>query len=202
MSAFWCELAWLGGEEPETGVLIECDGERIASVAAGVAATDGARVLGGLTLPGLANGHSHSFQRALRGRTQRVTGGSFWTWREQMYAQATACDPDSILALARSTFAEMALAGMTLVGEFHYVHHDRDGTPYSDPNELGRAIIAAAADVGIRVTLLDACYLNGGLPRFRDVSAEAWAARVSELSPMSIVLPSSSGARTASCRSK
>lgn len=183
MTAFWCELAWLGGAQPEAGVLIECDGERIASVAAGVAAPDGARVLDGLTLPGFANGHSHSFQRALRGRTQRVTGGSFWTWREQMYEQATACDPDSILALARATFAEMALAGMTLVGEFHYVHHDRDGTPYSDPNELGRAIIAAAADAGIRVTLLDACYLNGGLPRFRDASAEAWAARVSELSP-------------------
>ena len=181
MTAFWCELAWLGGAEPQAGVLIETDGERIASIAAGVAAPDGAVVLGGLTLPGLANAHSHSFQRALRGRTQRVTGGSFWTWREQMYEQALACDPDSFLALARATFAEMALAGITLVGEFHYVHHNRDGTPYDEPNTLGAAIIAAAADAGIRVTLIDACYLNGGLPRFRDADVEAWAARVSQL---------------------
>jgi formiminoglutamate deiminase len=161
--------------------LIECDGERIASVTAGVAATDGARVLHGLTLPGLANAHSHSFQRALRGRTQRRTRGSFWTWREQMYEHAMACDPDSFQALARATFAEMALAGITLVGEFHYMHHERDGSHYREENALGEAIIAAAAEVGIRLTLLDACYLHGGLPRFRDASAEAWSARVSRL---------------------
>jgi formiminoglutamate deiminase len=162
-------------------VLLECDGEQIASVAAGVAAPDGARVLRGLTLPGLANAHSHSFQRALRGRTQRATGGSFWTWREQMYELALACELDSFQALARATFAEMALAGITLVGEFHYVHHDRDGNPYGDPNALGAAILAAAAQAGIRVTLLDACYLHGGLPRFRDAGVDAWVARVSLL---------------------
>jgi formiminoglutamate deiminase len=183
LSTFWCELAWLGDAEPRSGVLIECAGERIASVAAGVAASDGARVLRGLTLPGLANAHSHSFQRALRGRTQRFTGGSFWTWREQMYELAMACDPDSFEALARATFAEMALAGITLVGEFHYMHHQPDGLHYRDENAFGEALIAAAAQAGIRLTLLDTCYLHGGLPRFRDASAEAWSARVSRLTP-------------------
>jgi formiminoglutamate deiminase len=181
LSVYWCELAWLGGAEPAASVLIECDGDRIASIAAGVAAPDGARVLGGLTLPGLANAHSHAFQRALRGRTQRARGGSFWTWREQMYELALACELDTFQALARATFAEMALAGITLVGEFHYVHHDRDGNPYGDPNALGQAIMSAAAQAGIRVTLLDACYLHGGLPRFRDPDVDAWVARVSRL---------------------
>jgi formiminoglutamate deiminase len=181
VSFYWCELAWLGGAEPEPNVLLECDGERIASVAARVAAPDGARVLNGLTLSGFANAHSHSFQRALRGRTQRATEGSFWTWREQMYELALACELDSFQALARATFAEMALAGITLVGEFHYVHHDRDGNRYGDPNALGAAILAAAADAGIRVTLLDACYLHGGLPRFRDADVDAWIERVSGL---------------------
>jgi formiminoglutamate deiminase len=183
VSTFWCELAWLGGAEPGAGVLIDCDGERIASVAAGVAAPDGARVLEGLTLPGLANAHSHSFQRAMRGRTQRATGGSFWSWRERMYEQALACELDDFHALARATFAEMALAGITLVGEFHYLHHDRDGRPYGDPNALGEAIMSAAQAAGIRVTLIDACYLHGGLPRFHDAGADAWTARVAGLRP-------------------
>ena len=185
MSVYWCELAWLGDAEPQESVLIECDRERIASVAARMAAPDGVRVLHGLTLPGFANAHSHSFQRALRGRTQRATEGSFWTWREQMYEQALACELDSFQALARATFAEMALAGITLVGEFHYVHNDRDGNPYGDPNALGEAVIAAAADAGIRVTLIDACYLHGGLPRFRDADVGAWVTRVSRLAPPS-----------------
>ena len=83
----------------------------------------------------------------------------------------------------------MALAGITTVGEFHYVHHGPDGTPYGDPNEMGRALIAAAAEAGIRLTLIDCCYLHAGIGaapegvqrRFSDGSAEAWAARVDEL---------------------
>src|SRR5215213_2314294 len=123
MTSYWCELAWLGGEQAEPGVVIALDGDRIDSVATGVAIppSDATR-LEGLTIPGLANAHSHAFQRALRGRTQ--TGdGSFWTWREQMYAAADRLDPDSYLALARATYAEMALAGVTTVGEVHYLHH-------------------------------------------------------------------------------
>ena len=187
--SLWCELAWLGGENAAEGVLIEIDGDRIASVQSGIAEPpDGAQRLAGLTLPGLANAHSHAFQRALRGRTQSGRG-TFWTWREQMYALAGALDPDSYLALARATFAEMALAGVTLVGEFHYLHHGPDGTPYDDPNAMGAALLAAAAEAGVRTTLLDTCYLHGGIEtaaegvqrRFRDASAEAWWERRSAL---------------------
>jgi len=187
MSAYWCELAWLGGEPAEPGVLVETEGERIKSVESGVASPPpGAERLAGLTLPGFANAHSHAFQRALRGRAQERGGGSFWDWRERMYVLAGRIDPDNYLALARACFAEMALAGITTVGEFHYLHHRPDGGRYEDPNALGLAVIAAARDAGIRITLLDACYLDGGVGeplaagqrRFGDGDAAAWAERV------------------------
>ena len=144
--------------------------------------------LAGLTLPGFANAHSHAFHRALRGRVQ-ATRGSFWSWREAMYEVAEALDPDRYHALARATFAEMALAGITVVGEFHYLHHGPDGRPYADPNEMGRALIAAAGEAGIRITLLDTCYLHGGFDeplvgtqrRFGDGDAARWIERVEAL---------------------
>jgi formiminoglutamate deiminase len=180
MTTLWCELAWLGGVQPAAGVLVELggDGRRIASVTAGADPGDAER-LDGLTIPGLANAHSHAFQRALRGRAQGP--GSFWTWREQMVALAETLDPDSYLRLARATYAEMALAGVTVVGEFHYLHHGPGGVPYADPNEIGRVLLAAAAEAGIRIVLLDACYLEGASARFRDASVEAWAERVAQL---------------------
>ena len=177
MTRLWCELAWLGGETAEAGVLLALEDDRLAAVTAGVAAPEDAYRLRGLTLPGLANAHSHAFQRALRGRTHAGTG-SFWTWREQMYGLAERLDPDSCFALSRAAFGEMALAGITCVGEFHYLHHAPDGTPYDDPNAMGRAVLAAAGAAGLRITLLDACYLEGGLARFRDRDAAAWAERV------------------------
>ena len=123
--------------------------------------------LPGLTLPGFANAHSHAFHRALRGITQ-AGHSTFWTWRERMYEVAARLDPGSYLALARAVYAEMALAGVSCVGEFHYLHHGAGGRPYRDPNAMGRALIQAAADAGIRITLLDTCYLSGGLsPRGR-----------------------------------
>ncbi|PWN02875.1 formimidoylglutamate deiminase [Nocardioides silvaticus] len=138
-----------------------------------------------LTLPALANAHSHAFHRALRGRTQQGTG-SFWTWREQMYDLAARLTPDSYFELARATYAEMLAGGIGAVGEFHYLHHQPDGTPYDDPNEMGRALLAAADEVGIRIRLLDTCYLTAGIGhpaegvqrRFSDGSADAWAERV------------------------
>ncbi len=145
--------------------------------------------LRGVAIPGFANAHSHAFHRALRGRTHG-DGGSFWTWRERMYSLAAALEPDSYFTLARATFAEMALAGVTAVGEFHYLHHQPTGRPYDDPNAMGAALSAAAAEAGIRLTLLDVCYLAGGLEptgylpigpgqrRFSDGSAEKWADRV------------------------
>ena len=95
-----------------------------------------------------------------------------------MYELAGALDPDSCFALSRAAFGEMALAGITCVGEFHYLHHAPDGTPYEDPNAMGRAVLAAARAAGLRVTLLDACYLHGGIERFRDRDAAAWVERV------------------------
>jgi formiminoglutamate deiminase len=186
----WCELAWLGGEEPTPGVVLEVADERIASVASEVSPPPAdAQRLPGLTLPGLANAHSHAFQRALRGRTQRPrSDGSFWTWRRQMYELAAALDPDSMLRLSRAAFAEMALAGITVVGEFHYLHHQADGRRYEDPNAMGAAVIQAASEVGLRITLLDACYLEAGIDpdpiqgRFFDRDVDGWAERVTALS--------------------
>jgi len=190
VSRFWCERAWLGGGGVHAGVLVELAGERIESVRTGVkTAPDGAQALSGLVIPGFANAHSHVFQRALRGRTQRAGRGSFWTWREQMYGLSTAVDPDTMRALARATYAEMSLAGVTVVGEFHYVHHRGGGKPYDDPNAMGAAAIEGAAEAGVRMTLIDTCYLHGGIgrepdaaqARFCDDDAERWAERVSAL---------------------
>jgi formiminoglutamate deiminase len=177
MTAYWCELAWLGGDEPYASVLIELDGDEIASITPGTAAPGAVR-LEGLTIPGLVNVHSHAFHRALRGRAEEGPG-SFWTWRNQMYAVADRLDPNSYLALARAVYAEMALTGITTVGEFHYLH---DGA-----NTMGDALLAAARRAGIRITLLDACYLHGGIgeerlgvqTRFGDRDVHAWVRRVS-----------------------
>ena len=105
-----------------------------------------------MVFPGLANTHSHAFHRALRGRTN--ARGSFWTWREEMYRIANLLDPETYLELATATYAEMVMAGFTAVGEFHYLHHQPDGTPYSDPNHMGEVLREAAKRAGIRLTLL------------------------------------------------
>lgn len=174
-------------------VVFEVAAGRFTQVRAG-AAPDDARRLPGVVLPGFANAHSHAFHRALRGRTHD-RGGTFWTWRERMYAVADALDPDSYLLLARATYAEMALAGVTSVGEFHYLHHAPGGARYDDENAMGEALRQAATEAGIRLTLLDACYLNGGLDatghtplagpqlRFGDSDVDRWAARVEALRP-------------------
>lgn len=188
MTAFWCEHAWLGGNKPAAGVLLDVEDGRIKAITSESAPPPRAERLDGLVIPGLANSHSHAFQRALRGRTHRGTG-SFWTWRKQMYELAGRLDPDSMLALSRAAFGEMALAGITLVGEFHYVHHGPEGGPYEDPNAMGLAVIEAARQAGIRLTLLDACYLHGGIEpdpvqrRFFDPDVETWVQRVDQLRP-------------------
>jgi formiminoglutamate deiminase len=172
-------------------VTFEITGGRFISVIAD-SGPGGAQVLPGVVLPGFANAHSHAFHRALRGRTHDGSG-TFWTWRERMYAVAARLDPDSYLALAAATYAEMALAGVTTVGEFHYLHHAPGGVAYSDPNSMGEALRQAAADAGVRLTLLDTCYLAGGLSavghspldatqrRFGDGDADRWAGRVAGL---------------------
>ncbi|MEV7991790.1 formimidoylglutamate deiminase [Streptomyces sp. NPDC086077] len=185
---YWLEHAWLG-THVEPGVAVDTEGGRITAVHQDTGAPPpGAEVLRGLTLPGLANAHSHAFHRALRGTVQ-VGSGTFWTWREVMYATADRLTPDTYHALARAVYAEMALAGITAVGEFHYVHHAHGGTPYADPNAMGEALVAAAAEAGIRITLLDTCYLSSGFGqppdahqrRFSDRTAQEWAERCSVL---------------------
>lgn len=168
---------------------------RIAGVRTGVdAPPPGATVLRGLTLPGLANAHSHAFHRALRSTVQ-VGSGTFWTWRETMYQVASRLTPDTYYDLARAVYAEMALAYITAVGEFHYLHHGPGGVPYDNPNAMGEALIAAAREAGIRITLLDTAYLAAGFGRrpsqyqtpdrhqlrFSDTTADAWAERASLL---------------------
>src|SRR4029079_2126946 len=123
VTTYWCEMAWLGdlGGRVEQGVAITVEADHISDVSVGVGPSPDAHRLVGVTLPGMANAHSHAFHRALRRRTHGETG-SFWTWRDRMYALADRLAPDSYRALATATFAEMVLAGFTCVGEFHYLH--------------------------------------------------------------------------------
>ena len=191
MTTWWCELAVIDGAV-EPGVTITATNGRISSVSPRTQPTPDDVQLDGLTVAGFANAHSHAFHRALRSRVQ-ADRGSFWTWREIMYRAAERLDPDSYHSLARAVFAEMAQAGTAVVGEFHYVHHQPNGEHYADPNAMGNALLAAADDAGIRITLLDTIYLHGGLDvdgylpaagaqlRYRDDSAGAWAERVERL---------------------
>ena len=184
---WWAELAWLGGPDATAGVLIEADNEgKIVGVQPGSPRPDSGdvEVLRGLTLPGLVNSHSHAFHRALRGWTQSY-GGDFWSWRKLMYRVAGSLDPDTYLDLATAVYAEMVLAGITTVGEFHYLHHDRNGRPYND-HAMEAAVVEAATMAGIRLTLIDTCYLAGGVGselqgaqvRFSDGNVDAWSDRL------------------------
>ncbi|MEV6411129.1 formimidoylglutamate deiminase [Kribbella sp. NPDC051718] len=186
MTAYWCSQALLP-TGLASSVRVEVVDGRFASVVADAEADDAVK-LAGLVIPGLANCHSHAFHRALRGRTQ-TERGTFWTWREQMYSVASALTPDSYYRLARAVYGEMVLAGITSVGEFHYLHHGPGGQRYDEPNAMGSALIAAAQDAGLRIALLDTCYVAGGIDqplnevqkRFSDGDAAGWAARVRDL---------------------
>ncbi|WP_120004877.1 formimidoylglutamate deiminase [Nesterenkonia muleiensis] len=141
-----------------------------------------------VSVPAPVNAHSHAFHRVLRGRTHHG-GGDFWVWREQMYSAAAQLTPDAYQQLATAVYAEMVCAGYSAVGEFHYLHHQPDGTPYPD-HDMERALARAAKSVGIRLVLLDTLYLQGGLDasgetielnllqrRFSDGDAQNWASR-------------------------
>ncbi|MDA8438783.1 MAG: formimidoylglutamate deiminase [Propionibacterium sp.] len=192
MTRYWAERALLPTGLAASVRFDVADG-RFTAVTVNAARGD-AVALPGVVLPGFADCHSHAFHRALRGRTQQG-GGTFWTWREAMYAVAARLTPDSYLRLATAVYAEMALAGITSVGEFHYVHHQPDGRPYADPNAVGKALAEAARRAGVRLTLLDTLYLSGGLSadghlalspgqrRFGDGTVERWASRLGCLVP-------------------
>jgi formimidoylglutamate deiminase len=142
-----------------------CDNGNIVQIVESNKASNAIRLKNRALLPGLVNAHSHAFQRVIRGRTERRsqnTTDSFWTWREQMYAAANRLEPEDVYAASRMAFLEMALTGITAVGEFHYIHRAPDGSTYSNPNLLAREVIRAARDVGIRIALLRVAYARAG----------------------------------------
>lgn len=149
------------------------------------------RLPGIALLPGFVNTHSHVFQRALRGHTQRArsTHDTFWTWRGAMYAEAQRLQPDTLYEIALHTYREMLAAGYTSVGEFHYVHHQPGGQPYERPNSMAEAVLQAGRDAGIRVVMLLTAYARGDFQqepdevqrRFCDASLEAFLERVDAL---------------------
>lgn len=193
MTTWWASRAVVAGAVRER-VAIEAAEGLITAINVEVDCPPGAHVLRGVVLPGAVNAHSHAFHRVLRGRTHRGRD-SFWAWRDQMYATATALDPDSYYALARGVFAEMLLSGYTAVGEFHYLHHAPGGAPYADPNAMSAALAWAADDAGIRLVLLDTLYLEsapGQAPdetqaRFSDGSVDRWAERTALLRSSAMV---------------
>ena len=191
MKTFFAEHAWLGGESCASNVRIKIDNSLFVSIDANSTPNTKDVRIAGIVMPGFVNAHSHAFHRALRGRTHSGSGlGDFWSWRTSMYQIANRLTPENYLTLATATFSEMALAGITTVGEFHYVHHQQNGKQYADPNEMGRVLIEAARRAGIRITLLDVAYLHAGLndqplavdqTRFCDGSVENWLSRVDAL---------------------
>ncbi|MGC2546762.1 MAG: amidohydrolase family protein, partial [Silvibacterium sp.] len=121
-------------------------------------------------LPGFVNAHSHSFQRLIRGKSESriASGRDFWSWRGTMYHAARQLDSQEVYDVARMAFLEMVLAGITTVGEFHYLHNAPNGSPYEDPNLLSKQVIAAAQSVGLRIVLLRTAYLRSGFELPRD----------------------------------
>lgn len=179
---FQPDVLWRDGRAQWGAALaVGDDGRVLAAAPPGATAV---RLKGQALLPGLVNAHSHAFQRVLRGRTEYVArgqaGDDFWSWREAMYQAANALTPDGVYVASRQAFVEMALAGITAVGEFHYLHHQPDGRPYADVHELARQVLRAAREVGLRLCLLRVAYARAGFKkeaaprqrRFCDGSAE------------------------------
>lgn len=189
MTTFFCDLAWTG-DGFEADVVVEVTDGHISAVSAGASLPKGGAHLAGVVFPGFVNAHSHVFHRLLRGRVPERRG-DFWSWRDAMYEVAAGLDPDSYRKVAVAVYREMLAAGYTSVNEFHYLHHQPDGTPYDEPNVMAAALADAALETGIRLTLLDTCYLSAGfgLPpegvqrRFSDGTPQAWLERVSSWQP-------------------
>ena len=162
------DLIYVDGRfESDRAIVCDSDGN-IVEIVWSDQAPDAIRLNNRALLPGLVNAHSHAFQRVIRGRTEHRSQSatdSFWTWREQMYSAANRLEAEDIYAVSRMAFLEMALTAITAVGEFHYIHHQLDGTPYSDPNLLEREVVRAARDVGIRIALLRVAYGRAGFEK-------------------------------------
>ncbi len=162
MTSLWFESALLPTGWADR-VRLTASGGRIERISRGVEPSDTDERLK-LGIPGLPNLHSHAFQRGIAGLTERrgPEGDSFWSWRELMYQFVERIDPEEVEAIAALAYAEMLESGFTHVGEFHYLHHDRDGVPFANPAELAARIAAAADQTGIGLTLLPTLYAHGG----------------------------------------
>jgi len=165
MQTWLPDLMYVDGRFQSERALVCDDAGHIVQIIESNGTSNAIRLRGCALLPGMVNAHSHAFQRVIRGRTEhrsQNTTDSFWTWRKQMYVAANRLEAEDIYAASRMAFLEMALTGITAVGEFHYIHHSPDGSAYSDPNLLEREVIRAARDVGIRIALLRVAYARAG----------------------------------------
>ena len=162
MTGLWFETALLPQGWAKGVRLLVVDG-MIAAVGTDAEARAGDE-RGEIGLPGVGNLHSHAFQRAMAGlaQTRSPAGEDFWSWREVMYRFVGRLTPEDVESIAAQAYAEMLESGFTRVGEFHYLHNDLDGKPYSDPAEMARRIAAAAETAGVALTLLPVFYAQGG----------------------------------------
>lgn len=167
--AYLPDLLYARGKVWPGGALSVRDGS-VVEVGEPAVGCEWIRLKGMALLPGLVSAHSHAFQRAIRGRTERRVAGrpDFWAWREVMHQAAARLGPDDLFAVSRMAFHEMVRAGVTCVGEFHYLHRDPEGRPYADPNELAKQVARAAREVGIRFALLRVAYARAGHARPAD----------------------------------
>jgi formimidoylglutamate deiminase len=159
------ELIYGGGNFKTKATLVSNGAGAIAQIGSALEVENAIRLKDRALLPGLINAHSHAFQRAIRGRTEYRTKNnkdSFWTWREMMYSAAVRLTPEDVYDASRMAFLEMALSGITAVGEFHYLHHAPDGSAYDDPNLVAKEVVRAANDVGLRIALLRVAYARSG----------------------------------------
>lgn len=191
MKAIEADWVWTGTELKSGEAVRVDDAGMVVEVGPAQVGDRRERHPGCLLMPGMVNAHSHAFQRAFRGHVQwRAAGQSdFWSWRDAMYRTAMGLSPEGVGSVSRLAFMEMAEAGITSVGEFHYLHHQADGTPYDDPDELAHRVISAALDVGIRIALLRVVYHRNGAgqalrpdqQRFRDDRPDDALAAVARL---------------------
>jgi formimidoylglutamate deiminase len=171
MKAIRADYTYLAGKfEPDVAIVFDPGSGSIVQVTADAlpAGIEVERLAGRALLPGMVNAHSHTFQRAIRGWTQWRPAdekADFWSWREAMYRAVQRFTPEDLYAVSLFCFIEMLLAGYSTVGEFHYLQRDADGSPYGDPNELALQVVRAARDAGIRIVLLNSCYVNGDVEK-------------------------------------
>lgn len=169
VTSFWAPQAWVQGRW-QPGVLLQADASGHWCTVAPhtpVEQCPQALVLGAAVLPGVVNAHSHAFQRAIAGLTETcasgaVGGDDFWSWRTRMYSAALRITPAQLRTIATQLYARLARAGYTQVCEFHYLHHDLDGMPYAKPVDMALALVQAAQDVGLGLTLLPTLYMHAG----------------------------------------